>query len=255
MVAKKAEIEISVMQVSRGHVQFKVLGDSPLICNAMSAKVREQLLLPPAKKNAASKAATLKHDPMAEYRRSVYTSRDEESDALIVVKATAFKGAMRSAAIDLPGSNKAQIGRLAYVVGDEVQIFGVPKIMCSVTRSADINKTPDVRTRAIIENWAATIDVEFTEPILKQEAIVNLMAAAGITQGVGDWRVQKGSGNFGRFSLVGADDPAFLDIVNVGGRAAQELALLDPVAYDSETEELLSWFEVEAKRRGFTATT
>ena len=71
--------------------------------------------------------------------------------------------------------------------------------MCSVTRSADINKTPDVRTRAIIPEWCLSATVQFTKPLLKENAIVNLMAAAGLTQGIDDWRQQKGSGNYGAF--------------------------------------------------------
>ncbi len=34
-------------------------------------------------------------------------------------------------------------------------------------------------------------------------------------------------------------------------RAAQDDAIANPVPYDSETEQLLSWYQVETKRRGF----
>jgi hypothetical protein len=252
MASKKSEgVEISVMEVSRGTIEFCLLGNSPLICNAMSAKAKQQLLLPPTKKNAAEKAGTLKHSPMDEFRASMYMARDPASLTRIIAKATAFKGALMSAAIDIPGAAKAQIGRLAYVEGDEIPIFGVPQLLMSVTRSADMNKTPDVRTRAILPKWACRISVQYTKPILKEPAIVNLLAAAGITQGVGDWRVQKGSGNYGQFSLVGPDDKEFVRIIKEGGKAAQDKAIANPVCYDSETEELLSWFNVETKRRGF----
>lgn len=250
MAATKST-EITVMEIERGRVEFMVLGNSPLICNAMSAKARQQLLLPPPRKNAAEKASTLKHQPIDEFRSSMYFARDPDSPTRIVVKATAFKGALMSAALDLPGTSKAQIGRLAYVEGDEIPIYGVPELMMSVTRSADINKTPDVRTRAILPRWAAKISVQFTKPILKEQAIVNLIAAAGITQGIGDWRVQKGSGNYGQFSLVEPDDKAFKYVLETGGKDAQDAAIADPICYDSETEELLSWFDAEVKRRGF----
>jgi hypothetical protein len=252
MASKKSEgVEISVMEVSRGTIEFCILGNSPLICNAMSAKAKQQLLLPPTKKNAAEKASTLKHNPMDEFRASMYMARDPASPTRIIAKATAFKGALMSAAIDIPGAAKAQIGRLAYVEGDEIPIYGIPQLLMSVTRSADMNKTPDVRTRAILPKWACRISVQYTKPILKEPAIVNLLAAAGITQGVGDWRVQKGSGNYGQFSLVGPDDKEFVRIIKEGGKVAQDKAIADPVCYDGETEELLSWFNVETKRRGF----
>lgn len=247
------EQSIDVMEVSRGRIDFFLIGKSPLICNAMSEKAKRELLVPSAKKNAAAKAASLKHDVLDEYRSSVYRSRDPEGPTEIVMKATAFKGALMSAALDLPGTSKAQIGRLAYVEGDEVAIYGVPEIMLAVTKSADMKRTPDVRTRAIIPQWCAAVSVIFTKPILKDRDVVNLMAAAGITQGVGDWRVQKGSGNYGQFALVEPSDKEFKKIIGDGGRDQQRAALNDPVPYDSETESLLAWYEVEVKRRGFKA--
>jgi len=250
-MAMKKETEISVMEVTRGRIEFLILGNSPLICNAMSAKARQQLLLPPPRKNAAEKASTLKHNPIQEFRSSMYYARSPESPTRVVAKATAFKGALMSAALDLPGTSKAQIGRLAYVENDEIPIYGIPELMMSVTRSADMNKTPDVRTRAIMPEWAAFVTVQFTKPILKEQAIVNLMAAAGITQGIGDWRVQKGSGNYGQFELVGSDNETFKRIVAACGKDAQDKAIAEPICYDSETEELLDWFNDEVKRRGF----
>lgn len=251
MSTKAKDTEISIMEIERGRIQFFIRGDSPLICNAMSAKAKQTLLMPPGRKNAAEKASTLKHNPLNEFRDSMYTARDERSPTRVVAKATAFKGALMSAALDLPGASKAQIGRLAYVEGDEVSVYGVPKLMMAVTRSADIAKTPDVRTRAIFPEWACCLTVQFTKPLLKEQAVVNLLAAAGITQGIGDWRVQKGSGNYGQFSLVGADDQDFARIVASGGRAEQDAAIAEPEPYDSETEALLDWYDHEVVRRGF----
>lgn len=247
--AKTATIDI--IEVTRGRIEFYLIGMSPLICNAMSAKARQELLMPSPKKNAAEKASRLKHVPLDEFRASMYTARDPESPTRIVMKATAFKAAMMGAALDIPGSSKRQIGRLAYVLGDEVSIYGIPQLHMSVTRSADMNRTPDVRTRAIIPRWACHFVVEFTVPILKDTAVVNLLSAAGFSQGIGDWRVEKGSGNYGQFLITKPDDPAYQAIVAEGGKAAQDAAIANPENYDSETDELLSWFDTEVKRRGF----
>ena len=82
---------------------------------------------------------------------------------------------------------------------------------------------------------------------------MNLLAAAGFQSGVGDWRQEKGSGSYGSFKLVNADDPDFLRIVKTQGRAAQQDAMDNPVAHNDETDEMLRWFDVELKRRGFKA--
>jgi len=248
---KKTETEVTVMEVKRGRIEFLVCGTSPMICNAMSNKVRQELLFPAAKKNAAAKASTLKHEPISEFRDSMYYARDPKSPTKIVMKATAFKAAMMSAALDLPGATKAQVGRLVYVEGDEIPIYGVPELMMAITRSANINRTPDVRTRAILPSWAAKVTVIFTAPILKEQTIINMLAAAGMMSGIGDWRIQKGSGNYGGFALVDSDDPLFLSVIDSGGKKAQVEAIKDPVCFDSETEELLDWYDAEVKRRGF----
>lgn len=248
----KTTTEISIVKVARDSITFAILGKSPMICNAMSEKVRRELLFPAPKKNAAAKKSTLKHDPMMEFRSSMYISRLADAETHIVIKATAFKKALMGAAMDLPGTAKTQIGRLTYIEGDEIQIYGVPQVMSSVTRTADMKHTPDIRTRAILPEWACFVTCTYTKPILKEQAIVNLMVAAGITQGVGDWRTEKGSGNYGSFETVAIDNADFKRIIKTGGKKAQLAAIADPVSYDSETDELLSWFEVEVKRRGFS---
>lgn len=250
-MAKKIEqtADVQILEVEQGRIRFNIVGTSPLICNRMSAKSRGQLLMPSGRKTGAEKAANLKHDPLLEYRNSPYTLRD--GPTLLAVLATAFKGAMRNAALDIPGAKKAQIGRLVYVEHDYIPISGVPQLLMSVTRSADINKTPDIRTRAILPKWAASIDVRFAKPILREQGIVNLLAAAGMFAGIGDWRPEKGAGNYGQFRLASNDDAEFIEIVKTGGRVAQTAAMNEPDCYDTETEELLSWFNSEVQRRGF----
>ena len=251
MAKSTTTIDISIMEIQRGRIDFLVLGTTPMICNAMSGKAAGELLLPSPKKNAAEKAANLKHNPLEEYRNSVYKTRGDSAPTRIYQLPTCFKKAIISAALDIPGATKSQMGRLISIIGDQIYIYGIPQLHMSIVRMADMNRTPDVRTRVILPRWAAYLTVEYTKPIIKDQAVINLLAAAGITKGIGDWRVQKGSGNYGQFSLVGTDNTEFSEIVTTGGRAAQDAALADPLTYNAETDELLSWFSVESKRRGF----
>lgn len=243
--------EIQVVQVKRGRVTFCVLGTTPLICHRLSEKARRELLLPSPKKTAADKATTLKHDPYEEYRNSADVFSDESAQTLLCIPAVSFKAAMRGAAIDLPGSaTKAAIGRLCYVEGDYVPIYGLPKLHMSVVRMADMARTPDIRTRLIVPQWASIVTVNFVTPILKEVAVANLLAGAGITQGVGDWRTEKGKGNYGSFELCEDADARFKALLKIG-RKQQVAAMKDPECYDGETADLLTWFTGEAKRREF----
>lgn len=240
---------VDILQVERGTLEVCVLGTSPIILNRMSEKAKRELLMPKGRKTAVDKATTLKHNPMEEYRASAYQIRSKECPALLAVLATAFKGAMATAALDLPGAKKAQIGRLTYVNGDYVPIFGVPKLSMAIVRSADMNRTPDVRTRAIVENWACRLSVTYIKPLMRPQAVTNLLAAAGMSIGVGDWRPEKGKGNYGQFEIVAIDDKRFIDVIETGGREAQEAAIENPACYDDETTSLLAWFDDELAKR------
>lgn len=249
-MTSKKEQEISVLEVNQGVLDVCIIGVSPLIYNAMSEKAWHELLMPSGKKNAAERASTLKHEPFVEYRDSTYQNRGPSKTTRLNAPAAWFKKAMAAAALDIPGAAKSQIGRLVWAVGDRVDIYGVPQMMSAITRSADINKTPDVRTRAILPQWACRISFRYMKPILKEQTIANLLGAAGFTNGVGDWRQQKGSASYGQFMLVSQDDPRYLEIVKTGGVEAQEKALANPQFYDDETEKLMTWFTEERKRRG-----
>jgi hypothetical protein len=95
--------------------------------------------------------------------------------------------------------------------------------------------------------------VAFVTPLLKDVGVANLLASAGVTQGVGDWRTGKGKGTFGGFELVNDDNPEWVRRMAIG-RKDQEVAMANPVAYDEDTEELLAWWEREMKARGFAKT-
>ena len=250
--AKKSIGTVDVVEFATETLTFHILGRTPFICNRMSEKAKNQLLLPSGRKTAAEKKTSIKHDPVAEFRASPYTL--PEGPALIGHLATAFKAAIRGAGVDVPGTTKAQLGRMLYVEGEKIAIYGVPKLFMSVTRSADINKTPDIRTRAILPEWACSIKVTFVRPYLGHRVVANLLQAAGLIQGVGDWRPEKGSGNYGQFRICDIDDPDYLRIMETGGREAQEAAMLAATPYDGDTQDLMDWFTSEAAERNIKLT-
>lgn len=245
----KSNDEIIVTKIKTGTVRVNVLGTTPIILNRMTEKAMRQLLMPP-KKGAARKSAGLKHDPYAEFCSAPYLSEREGSETKLVHLASAFKGAVKGATTDMPGATKAGVGRSVWFDGERVPIYGVPELFMSITRSAGMNRTPDVRTRCIVPRWATILEVTFVANVINEKAICDLLVYAGLTQGVGDWRPEKGSGNYGQFRLVGDDDPEFIEIVKNGGRAAQEAAIAAPECYDNETAELYEWFSSEASDRG-----
>lgn len=244
----EATAEIIIDKLGVGEAAVWVKGETPLIYNAMSAKVRGELLLPKGKKSVAEKATTLKHDPLQEYRNSVYR-REGAGPTRLVFPATAFKNAAIGAVRHInAGVSMVQMKQLLWVSGDSVEVYGVPQLHMAVVRSADMNHTPDVRTRAILPAWCCLLRIRFVMPNMNETSVARLLEAGGLLNGVGDFRQEKGKGNYGQFRL--ADEAECRATIKAGGQAAQDKALEDPEFYDTETRELFAWYVAERKARG-----
>jgi hypothetical protein len=248
-MAKAPASEITILEISEGVVTANIIGTQPLIFNRMSEKAKRTLLLPAGRKTAADRAGTEKHDCVQEYRDSVYRYSADDRPTRLRFPAAAIKAAMATAALDLPGAKKSEVGRLLWCQGESVDFYGVPKLLISVVRSADINKTPDIRTRAIVAEWACTVEIHFVRPKLNATTVARLLAAGGVTCGIGDFRQEKGKGNYGQFRVCDPDDPDFLRIVETGGREAQDAALHHYECYDEDTREMMDWYSAEIVRR------
>jgi len=245
---KTVDQVIDIAAITMARIPVHILGTQPLLMHRFSAKARRELLFPSGRKNAAEKAENLKHDPLNEYREAVYANRDTTRPTAIHLPAGMFSKALASAALDIPGASKAQILRLASVTSTQIDLFGTPRMSMEMVRSSDMAKTPDVRTRPIFPEWACKIEIEYVATLLKEGQIMNLLAAAGMIVGIGDWRPQKG-GSHGKFKIVAHDDPDYVRVCKEQGRKAQVDALKNPVSYDADTEELFAWFNEEAARR------
>ena len=245
---KDEEKTITINRLDRGLVTLYVLGKS-LVMNRMSKKARETLLLPRPTQNRAAREQVLKHDPPAEFRESIYRCRDENAPTLVHVPNGAFKKAMAQAALDMPGATKAEIGRLVKVIDATVHVYGKPYLYMDTVRMAGINRTPDIRTRALFKEWACKITIQYIRSKIREQDIVNLMDAAGTITGIGDGRTEKGTFNNGEWELVSGDNEQWLALVRKYGRKAQQAAMDTPEASDMDTEELLAWFGIEIIRR------
>lgn len=247
-IKKDTDVQIEIAKISMGRIKMHILGVTPLIMHRFAFKAWQELLFPSGRKNSAEKASSLKHDPLNEFREAIYRNRDDSRPSAIHLPSGSFSGALASAALDIPGAKKSQIMRLCSVSSHQIDLYGVPRLGMDMTRSSDMAKTPDVRTRPYFNEWCCEVEIEFVSSLIKEGQVANLMAAAGSIVGIGDWRPQKG-GSFGKFMVVEADDPDYKRVMKEGGRKAQLAAIDKPVAVNSETEELFTWFEAEAARR------
>jgi hypothetical protein len=249
MAVKKAETEITIPPIHRGVLRLRIIGQTPLFMNRMAAKAKQQLLVGGRKKTAADKAK-IKHDPVAEYRDSMERFPGDEPTCL-AMRVVALKAAMCTAALETAGITKTSAQRLLFMPGDLVPLYGTPQLRMDVVRSADINRTPDVRTRAFLPKWGAEIEVQHILPQLPVSSVLTLAANAGVLVGIGDFRQEKGKGAFGSFRVLSADqdDDEWDELVSEHGASAQRRAIDEPEYADDDTSDLMEYFGEEAARR------
>lgn len=244
---------VTISQISMTEMRFNLVGTSPLVPHAVSAKAKGALLFPSPRKNAAERASTMKHEPFDEYREAAYRFTDDETKATgvrLYMPAGCVHGAMSQVAVDMVGAARAQVARLTSVPGLKLPVYGVPQIWTTIVRSSDMKKTPDIRTLPILKQWAIPgVIVRFVGSLIKEQSIANLLANSGVIIGIGDGRPERGKLTMGCFRLAADDDAELRQIMRAGGLKAQDAALADPEYYDLETESLLTWFLEEKKKR------
>lgn len=255
MVGDVLEESIAQLDIRRGVSTFYLLGKMPLICNRLQEAQQRELIYPDPTKRGRKTAADLmagppKHDPLAEYRGSIHRLMSDNSPTLVCMPTTAFKGVLITSALDVPGTKKSQVGRLAWVEGARVPIYGAPQMYITPVKTAGMVRTPDMRTRAILPEWCCEITVNFQIPMMKHGVIHHLLASGGYTVGIGDYRQEKGKSSYGQFVLV--DDPENHEEyqrIRQLDRAVQLEAMQNPEFYDQDTQDLYEWYVAERQRR------
>jgi hypothetical protein len=252
MIRKKKETgPLTVVRLKKKKIVFCILGQTPLIMNKLSAKAKQQLLLPDRKTRGAAREQSLKHDPYQEFLDAMHKTDDPTAPTVALLPSLSFKNAICGTAKDTPDeTNTALMKRHTFVFGEYVNIYGIPKMRMDSVRCANAGRTPDIRTRPVFPEWCAEFCLEFTVPLLNEAAVISLACNAG-TMGVGDFRQERGAGNYGTFEVCDRDNPDFKRIKAAGGRAKQAKAIAHPEMNDEDTQFLWTWWQEEALQRGF----
>jgi hypothetical protein len=245
--SKKTNDVVTIPELKQGIMKLRMIGKTPMYFNSMSSKARRDLLVGASKKTAAEKK-DIKHNPEQEFVDSMHTQ--SKGDTLLCFPAAGVKGAMATAALETAGVNKTSVNRLIFLPQDKINIWGKPYLKIDVVRSADMNRTPDMRTRAFLPHWCAEVEIHFAMPTFGGKAISTLLRNAGTFVGIGDFRQEKGRGSFGTFSVIGSGDQSDeWDAIVKEDRAVQEAARDNPECFDEDTMELMKFIEEERIRR------
>jgi hypothetical protein len=242
--------ELRIDPLKKGVVTFRIMGTTPMYFNSMSSKAMRDLLIGAGKKTAAQRKS-IKHNPEQEFRDSIY--KKSFGDTLLCFPAPAIKGAMTTASLETEGIKSTNVKRLVFLPQTHIQIWGKPQLKIDVVRSADMNRTPDMRTRAYLPRWCSEVTIHYIANTLSSQSILSLLSNAGGIVGIGDFRQEKGRGSYGCFDVLSENSMGSYqsdwDDLMLEGRDAQQEAMDNPVYADEQTAELMQFLFEERSRR------
>jgi hypothetical protein len=252
MPVKKSTEGALVTALKHGEIKLRLIGATPFYYNSMSIKAKRDLLIGGTPKTTAEKRE-IKHNPEEEFRDSVY--KKSHGNTHLYFPPAAIKQAMSTAAIETKGVAKTNAQRLLFLPQLQTEIYGKPYLKIDTVRMANINKTPDMRTRAYLPEWCAEIDIKFVMPTLSASDVFTLLQNAGSIIGLGDFRQEKGRGAYGCFTVTGEELPNWKDYkddwkrITKFGMEEQKYALDYPEYADEMTAELMGFLDEERARR------
>lgn len=198
------------------HFNIWLVGDTPLITHAWSEKAKREML---SKQVKATKPGKEARDPEQDFVNSLYDMGDGSYGFpamgvknCIVSSAHKDKGIARSAvekAIWLDAQMVRTRPALAGAICDMplLRIYGDKPAMREdmVKVGSGLNKTATLAYRAQFTIWALRVTGRFNASVLPAEAFAFLIAEAGSTSGIGEWRNER-KGMFGSFHLADLDE-------------------------------------------------
>lgn len=208
MKNENAVIEIPKINIERAFIRLE--GDEPLIVHKFSEKAKKEMLDKQMKKGKQAKPAK---DPWMDFCESMYWLDDmpkkpTEADvkkARFGIPSLMFKACAVGAGRFVDDLPMTQIRGMFFIPGEfvEIECKDGPTMREDMVRLN--GKTADIRHRGEFTNWAVTLPVEYNSSACSLEQILNLLNVGGFSQGIGEWRPERG-GQFGRFH-VASDEP------------------------------------------------
>lgn len=222
MAPKKNDEIIEIKPIEIKKVSLRIVGDTPLIMHAWSAKAKREMLEAQQGKKAGKKKEP--KNPVFDFVESLYwmdgkpdVSNDMSEEAIeeafaeaigngakFCFPVTAIKQAAISAAYRQGWSKDKVSLRGAFFIESDaagmVEIKGdVPRMREDMVRIG--MGTADIRYRGEFHTWYADIVVSYNvNGQYSLENIVNMINAGGYICGIGEWRPEK-DGQYGMYHI------------------------------------------------------
>ena len=234
---------VEVQRIRMDEMTVRLRGITGLYCHRMTAKAKYETLVGGTRKTTADKVL-MRHDPRAEFLDSMEVMEGWHPNSHIAIPSVAIKKAMMTSSLTVSGVTKEDVKRLIFMPDEWVPVFGIPRIRVDITRLPTPNNPPDARSRAYFRDWGTTVTIRFAKPKMHETAVVALLYNAGIICGIGDFRQERGAGNYGTFEPWEEEfDSKLLD------RNAQWEAIQNVEPDNDTTRGMLEEYDAEASRR------
>ena len=199
--AKKVEdkkVQITIAPIKIATMQLKVKGETSLLQEKMSERIREQL------KNMVEgkgKEKNKTRDLTSEVDEKIHKNLKGE----VCFPTSGFKKAMVEAAPYLDGLDKKKAKGSFFILGELAPIKYKTKVINkAMGRDSGINRAPREIWRPEFKDWSCVLTIRYNEQQITPTQIIELSKLAGFHIGVGSWTPQHG-GQYGMFTVSTAN--------------------------------------------------
>lgn len=200
-----APVRITIEAPKEERIRFKLNGLTPFRAGAWSDEALRGLKDHPEYK--AVKSTGKRVDAQLVASGKCY----QHPEGGYAIPVMAIKKALQAAAADriVPGNKRSVatiVKRFVRVVPDssDGQFLRLTspgyEIEILPGRNSGIGRTPRVILRPLFKAWSIEVAIDYDTRWFDGESIANLLAEAGRTVGIGEWRPEKG-GDSGRFEV------------------------------------------------------
>ncbi len=185
--------ELAIPPIDIRLYELRIVGDTPLIVHAWSAKAKKEML---DKQMGKARAKKEPKDPQRDYEDAFYRL----PDGTPAFPTIAFKAAAVGAARQVDGLKMTFLRGAFHTLGDLVAIEGEPRMREDMVRLGGVSNPADLRYRPEFDPWAVALRIRLDARSLTLEQLVHLFNQAGFSCGVGEWRPER-NGRFGMFHI------------------------------------------------------
>ena len=197
MASKVLEQIVTIKAINIQFATIELVGDSPLIVHAWSAKAKKEMLDKQMKKAKTAKPAK---NPESDYEEAFYRLPDKTPGFPTI----AFKAAAVSAGGRFSdGLKMTELRGAFHIEGELVAIEGKPTMREDMVRVG--MGTADIRYRPEFRSWRVRLPIRYNADAVSLEQIVNLFNLGGFGVGVGEWRPER-DGLYGMFHVATEKD-------------------------------------------------